>query len=104
MTRPTPDGRDWLTPAAIVRSMLEAVWRNHPNMNRTQLEALREDLKEGYRDTNYHNEFKILRLTEMIYGHLRAGHYDSLAQIREDFDTAYNMEVLNGIDDNGNPL
>lgn len=104
MTRPTPDGRDWLTPADIVRSMLEAVFRNHPNINRTQLQALREDLKEGWRDTNYHNEFKILRLTERVYVNLRRGVYTSLEEVREDFDRIYTAAILDQFDDNGNPL
>ena len=102
--RPTPDGRDWLSPADIVKAQLQAVYRNHPNVNREQMESLRDSLIEGWRDTNYHNEFKILRLTERIYTNLRQGLYETVSQIREDFDTVYTREILDSMDDNGNPL
>ena len=121
MPNPTPDGRDWLTPREIIRSQLEAVFRNHPNVSRNQMEALRDSLVEGFRDTGYGVEFKILRLTEKIRTAINAGVFGPLTipntvdvegnpirtpvgEIAALFDDVYSEDFLNNVDDNGNPL
>ncbi|MHC4702674.1 MAG: hypothetical protein ACYTFQ_19095 [Planctomycetota bacterium] len=63
---PTPDGREWLSPRAIITLQLEQIERDHPNMTAQQRESLRESLEEGFRLTNYHQEFKIARLVEKV--------------------------------------
>ena len=63
---PTPDRREWLTPREIIRTQLETVKAQHPNISRTQLESLKDSLIDGFRQTGYQQELKIARLVEKI--------------------------------------
>ena len=121
MARPTPDGRDWITPSEIIRLQLEAIYRNHPNINREQMEALREDLIEGLRDAQLQNEFKVLRLCEQLFHAIESGVFGPtvipntvdvdgkpiptpVGEIYRLFAELYSVDFLDLLDENANPL
>ena len=109
---PTPDGREWLTPREIIRQQLEQVYRDRPNVNRTQMENLKDSLVEGFLNTGWGIEIKVLRLAEKLkeavdegrYGPLRDGDGNPTAvgEIAADFKRIYTIMVLDQFDDEGN--
>jgi hypothetical protein len=75
---PTPDGREWLTPAAIIERQIQQVLKDYPSMMPSQMEDIRASLEEGFRSTGYQTEFKILRLYERIQESVRRGVFGPL--------------------------
>lgn len=109
MPRPTPDGREWLTPTAIADRIVERLG----SVPGRGPQALRDSIAEAYRDTGYEYEFKIVRLVERLKDALAAGAYGDLGTPEEptplglvaaDLKAIYSTAVLDAVDENGNPL
>lgn len=118
---PTPDGREWLKPRAIIQLQIDTVKAQHPNISDAQLESLRDSLEDGFRQTGYQQEFKIARLVEKIKEAALAGTFGPLyipntvdvegnpiptpvgvmAQLLID---VYSAGFLDGVDEDGNPI
>lgn len=88
---PTPDGREWLTPRAIIELQIQTVRDQHPNISRQQIESLRDSLEDGFRRTGYQNEFKIARLVEKVKDAASAGMFGPLT-------------IPNTVDQEGQPI
>lgn len=95
-----PDGRAWLTSAAIadrIISALEAAEIVAPEAG-TDARAVAED---AYRATGYDLEFKILRLTERLRMQIEDGEIATVDEIRTAFRDIYTLEVLEQFDEEG---
>lgn len=102
--RPTPEGRDWVTRDELVNRILDALIAYDSRVENVidRKPELIAALAEALADLSF--EFKILRLTERIFDNLRAGTYETVDQVREDFAQAYTQSVLDCFDENGNLL
>lgn len=120
-TRPTPDGREWLRPRDIIKSQIDEVVADHPNITRNQMESLRDSLVNGLRRVQmYEYEFKVLRLTERVVDAIEAGQFGPIyipntvvegqqvptpvGEIALLFRDIYDQEFLDLFDENGNVL
>lgn len=110
MAKPTPDGREWLTPTAIADHIAEKLG----SIPGRGPQALRDLIAEGYRDTGYEYELKIVRLTERLRDALLAGAYGPLGTPEEPTEVGlvyyeglkpiFSQAVLDAVDENGNPI
>ena len=118
---PTPDGREWLKPRAIVQLQIDTIVDQHPEFTRPEIEKLRKALEDGFRRTGYQQEFKIARLVEKVKEACEQGTFgpiyipNTVDQAGQRIPTPvgvvtlllidiYTEGFLDGIDEEGNPL
>lgn len=96
----TPDGRSWLTPAAVAQQITDALHRAGIVLQVDLLDA-EAVAQSAYEGTGYTVEFKILRLVEKVKDRLLAGEL-SFADVRDKLALIYNLDVLELYDEEGN--
>lgn len=120
---PTPDGREWLTSDKIADFVMEGMDRNLPPqaMAGQDRAAMKAAVVAGFQGTNYHYEFKILRLIEKVKDAIWGGAFGPLTipntvdaegmkiptpvgEVAMLLRDCYTPEFLDQFDEEGNPL
>jgi len=106
---PTPDGRDWLTPAEIMRRVYDSLMEEFPAMEdyfntSSKRTRFKEAVKRGWRRTGYQQEFKAARMFEKLKDALKRDQFESLEEVKAWVARVYTQAFMDGIDDDGNPI
>lgn len=106
---PTPDGREWLTSAQMAEKAVEHLERDGALPVPAALrDRIRDAIRRGFVSTNYTQEFKILRLVEILKDAVGRGEFGPLdpgtplAEVHQAFQNIFTQSFLDQFDEEGN--